>query len=81
MVSDTGSQLPHLLSLNCNHYLQRKRAKPQTAPAAPCQHLGLFDSCEDFLEDLLVERGEDQLVVVDQAAEANGELLQLLADW
>lgn len=61
--------------------MQRKRAKPQTAAAAPRQRLGLLSSCEDFLENLLVEGGEDQLVVVDQAAEANGELLQLLADW
>lgn len=68
-------------SLNCSYYLQRKRAKPQTAAAAPRQRLGLLSSCEDFLENLLVEGGEDQLVVVDQAAEANGELLQLLADW
>lgn len=68
-------------SLNWSYYLQRKRAKPQTAAAARRQRLGLLSSCEDFLEDLLVEGGEDQLVVVDQAAEANGELLQFLADW
>lgn len=79
MVSDTGSRL--LLSLNRNYYLQRKRAKPQTAPAAPRQRLGLLGPREDLLENLLVERGEDQLVVVDQAAEANAELLQLVTDW
>ena len=31
------------------------------------------------MEKLLVERGEDQLVEVDQATEADGELTQLLA--
>lgn len=75
-----SSSLPHLLPLNCNYYLQRKRAKPLTAPAARHQRLGLLGSRQDLLENLLVKRGEDQLVVVDQAAEADGELLQLLAD-
>lgn len=36
---------------------------------------------QDLMENLLVERGEDQLVEVDEATETNSELLQLLADW
>lgn len=29
----------------------------------------------------MVEGGKDQLVIVDEATEANSELLQFLADW
>lgn len=29
----------------------------------------------------MVEGGEDQLVIVDEATEADSELLQFLADW
>lgn len=29
----------------------------------------------------MVKRGKDQLVEVDEATEANGELLKLFADW
>ena len=36
---------------------------------------------EGALEKFLVERGEDQLVEVDQATEADSELTQLLAHW
>lgn len=34
-----------------------------------------------FVQDLSVEGGIDQLVEVDEAAEADGQLLQLPADW
>lgn len=41
---------------------------------------GTLPGCQEFLENLLVERGEDQLVEVDEATEANSELHHLPAD-
>lgn len=43
--------------------------------------LGTFPFALQRTEDPAVERGIDQLVEVDQAAEVDGELLQLPADW
>jgi len=45
-----------------------------------CLCAGTLPWCQYFLEDLLIERGEDQLVEVDEPTEANSELLQLSAD-
>lgn len=43
--------------------------------------LGTSPFALQFAQDPAVERGKDQLVEVDQAAEVDGELLQLPADW
>lgn len=80
-MSDTGS-LPHLLPLKLSTCKRDKKSKAtDCSRCTNASALGLLGSRQDLLENLLVERGEDQLVVVDQAAEADGQLLQLLADW
>lgn len=43
--------------------------------------LGTLPTYQYFMENLLVEWGKDQLVEVDEATEADRELLQLPADW
>lgn len=40
-----------------------------------------FSFLHNLLKDLLVERGINQLVEVDQTAKLHGNLFQLFADW